>query len=572
MAVMLVKHISLLLNRSSLLLTVALLFCFSCEQQPKLFKKLEASYTGIDFRSELVEDDQHNILNFTNLYTGSGVGIGDFNGDGLADIFFGGNQESSRMYLNKGQLQFQDATEAFGLTTDRWITGVSVVDINADGWDDIYLSVSGKASKEQQKNLLFINEDGKGFSEQAEQYGLADSAQCTHANFFDYDKDGDLDVFLAINPTDYTLYNVNNIRPKKQNGEAASTDKLYRNNRISSDSVAHSLPFTDVSAEAGILLEGYSLGLNISDINKDNWPDIYVTNDFLSNDILYINNQDGTFSNQAADYLKHTSFASMGIDVADINNDGNPEIYVLDMYPEDNYRQKMILGSDNYDRFQYMLQADYEPQYSRNTLQLNNGDGSFSEIGQLANIHKTDWSWSPLIADYDNDGYRDIFVTNGFRRDLGDLDYINYNNTAPFGNPETLRKNQLERIIQQPGAQLPNYAFRNINGLQFEDASAAWGLDEPSYAHGASYADLDKDGDLDLIVSTVSQEVLIYENQTNQHHQYHYLSLEFEQKSLVGTKVWIYYSEQMQYAEYTPYRGYLSTLEEGLHFGLELVW
>ncbi len=347
--------------------------------------------------------------------------------------------ESSRLYMNKGGLQFEDITENAGVTTDRWITGVAVVDINTDGWQDIYLSVSGNATAEKRKNLLFINQQNNTFREQAEQYGIADTAQCTHANFFDYDKDGDLDLFVIINPTDYKLFNVNNIRPKKVKGEAPSTDKLYRNNGDGT--------FSDVSKEAGVLIEGYSLGLNVSDLNNDGWSDIYITNDFLTNDILYINNQDGTFTNRAAEMLKHTSFASMGVDVADINNDGRPEIYVLDMFPEDNYRQKMIMGSDNYDRFQYMLKTGYEPQYSRNTLQLNNGDGSFSEIGQLANVHKTDWSWSALLADYDNDGFRDLFITNGFRRDLGNLNYINYNNTNPFGDPESRKKEHLKRIL-----------------------------------------------------------------------------------------------------------------------------
>ncbi|MFK7946048.1 MAG: VCBS repeat-containing protein [Saprospiraceae bacterium] len=555
------------------LLSLILTNCQTKSTTPKLFKKLKASHTNINFKNQITENDTHNILNFTNLYTGSGVGIGDFNNDGLQDIFFGGNMESSRLYLNKGNLKFEDITEKANIKTDRWITGVSVVDINNDGWEDVYLCVSGNANMEQRKNLLFINNQDNTFTEQTENYGIADTSQCTNANFFDYDKDGDLDMIVIVNPTDYKLFNVNTIRKKKVNGESKSTDKLYQNNGDGT--------FTNVSAKAGILIEGYSLGLNVSDLNNDSWSDIYVTNDFMTNDIVYINNQDGTFTNRAAEMLKHTSFASMGIDVADINNDGNPEIYVLDMLPEDNYRQKMIAGSDNYDRFEYMIKTGYEPQYSRNTLQLNNGDGTFSEIGQLANIHKTDWSWSALFADYDNDGLKDLFVTNGFRRDLGDLDYINYTNTNPFGNPEARKKDQLKRILEQPGAKLSNYIYKNENGLTFSKKSIDWGIDEPSYSHGASYADLDNDGDLDLVVNNVSQEAFIYENQANTLLENNYLKVAIETKNqssgdskspddlaYLGTKVTLFYNNQIQYAELTPYRGYQSTVEKTLHFGL----
>lgn len=549
-----------------------LLSCLSsCQEDAPLFVKRSSEHSGIDFRNVVVEDDVNHVLNFTNFYTGGGVGVADFNRDGLQDIFFGANMESSRLYLNQGDFRFQDVTSAAKVETDRWITGVSIVDVNTDGWPDIYLSVSGHGIDKSRKNMLFVNQGFShpasenrtiSFVESAEAYGLADDAQNTHASFFDYDHDGDLDMFTIINPTDYQLYNVNNIRAKKINGEAKSTDKLYRNNG--------DLTYTDVSSEAGILAEGYSLGMSVSDVNQDGWPDVYVTNDFLTNDILYINQQDGTFSDQASTLMQHTSFASMGIDIADINNDGYSDIFVLDMFPEDHYRDKMIMSADNYDRFEYMIKAGYQAQYSRNTLQLSRGGNSFSEVGQLSGIHQTDWSWSALFSDFDLDGHKDIYITNGFKRDMGSLDYINYANANPFGNPEAKRQEQIDKIAEQPATSIPNYIYRNIGNLQFENMAAEWGLDEPTVSHGAAYADLDNDGDLDLIVSNVSQEALIYENQAETLADLHYLVVELRAEDETpknGAKVYLYQDGQMQYAEHQIYRGYLSTVDERLFFG-----
>jgi len=571
---------------STLLLSAA---CTDISKKKPLFERLAAQRTGINFKNEIIEDDTYNFLNFSNIYTGSGVGIGDFNKDGLADIFFGGCMESSRLYLNQGDFKFKEATKEAGLVTNRWVTGVTVVDINSDGWQDLYLSVSGIGPPEKLQNVLFINNGLRdensqiSFTESAALYGVADTSPSTHANFFDYDKDGDLDLFVIENPPEYELEKVNEIHPKKVKGEAISTDKLYRNNTVENNierkedqlgsEKTRALPlFTNVSNEAGILIEGYSLSLNISDLNNDNWPDVYITNDFLSNDIAYINNQDGTFTNRAAELFKHTSYASMGIDVADINNDGLPEVYVLDMLPEENYRRKMIGTSGNYDRFQRTIDRGYEPSYTRNTLQLNNGDGTFSEVGQQFDVHKTGWSWSALLADYDNDGFRDLYITNGFKRDLGNLDYINYGNWNPFGTTESKRERRLALIHEQPEASLLNYVYQNQKGEGFEKKSKEWGIDERSVSSGAAFADFDLDGDLDLVVNNIGQEAFVYENKANELSENRYLKLKLEgnpyNSQALGAKIWLYYGKEMQFAEHTTYRGYQSSVDPILHFGL----
>ena len=536
-------------------LIVFLLFPFlaSCKHNfldTPIFEKLSSSYTNIHFSNEIVEDSIHNFLNFSNIYNGSGVGVGDFNNDGLLDIFFGGGLESSRLYINQGDFKFKDVTEQTGLITDRWIAGVSVVDINADGWNDIYLSVTGDGSSVKLKNLLYINNgfdpDNSSseitFNESAQKYGIDDSAHCTHASFFDYDRDGDLDLFLILNPPDLKREPVNMFRPKKMDGSASSTDKLYRNNVIGSkaESITNikELQFTNVSEEAGILHEGYSLGCNVSDLNGDDWPDIYITNDFMPNDVLYINNRDGTFTNQAAKMLKHTSYASMGMDIADINNDALPEIFVLDMLPEDNYRQKTMVITGDYDRFHKALELGYEAQYTRNTLQLNNGDGTFSEVGQMYNVHKTDWSWSALLADYDNDGFRDLFVTNGYKRDLGNLDYMMQSDPDIFGSREARKERKLARILEQPGAKVANYIFKNQNGTSFVEKSKDWGIDDLSYSCGAAFADLDLDGDLDLVVNNVGQEATIYKNRAIELTQNHYLKVKLKGQKGESQRFW----------------------------------
>lgn len=548
------------------LLAYLFLLLTACHpDHPQIFEQLSADHTGIHFNNLIEEDEQHNVYEFMNIYTGAGVAAGDINSDGLTDLYFSGNMVSGRLYLNKGHLQFEDITESSGILNKRWGTGTSMVDINQDGWMDIYVCVSGNEAIEQRANLLYVNNGDNTFTERAAAYGIADARQAMHASFFDYDRDGDLDLFLIINPAGYAS-RVNDVRPKQLNGEAPSTDVLYRNNGDNT--------FTDVSVEAGILAEGYSLGLSTSDINHDGWPDIYISNDFIGNDVLYINNTDGTFTDKAGSYFKHTSYAGMGNDVADFNNDGLVDIIELDMRPEDNRRQKLIMPSGNYDKFQLALKMGYAPQYSRNTLQLNQGTGVFSEVGFLSGVSSTDWSWSGLFADYDNDGDKDIFVTNGFLRDLGNLDYIRYQDTynMPMGTAKAKRAEKLETIKSLEGVALHDYIFENKGALTFADRSRDWGFRTAGYSNGAAYVDLDNDGDLELVVNNINDKAHIYENRTNQILKHHFLRVKLKGTEAnlngIGSRLKIQYDNKLQFLEYTPYRGYESTVDPVMHVGL----
>ncbi|HMI66824.1 MAG TPA: VCBS repeat-containing protein, partial [Cyclobacteriaceae bacterium] len=523
----------------------------SCQQKPpSVFERLSPHQTGIHFNNLVDEDEKNNVNTYMNIYTGGGVAAGDINNDGLTDLFFSGNMVSSRLYLNKGNLRFEDITESSGVVTTRWGTGAVMADVNQDGWLDIYLCVSG--NEPDRANQLFINNRNNTFKESAMEYGIADQRQAMHASFFDYDQDQDLDLFIITNPAAFEN-RVNTIQPRKLNGEGVSTDILYRNNGNNT--------FTDVSREAGILVEGYSLGLAISDINNDQWPDIYISNDFIGNDILYINNRDGTFTNRAADYFKHTSFAGMGNDIADLNNDGLVDVVEVDMRPEDNKRQKLIMPPTGYDKFQLSLRMGYEPQFSRNTLQLNQGNGKFSEIAFLSGISSTDWSWSALLADYDNDGDKDLFVTNGFLRDLGNMDYITYQNiyNTPLGTVQAKADKKLNAIKSLDGAVLRNYVFENQGGYTFSNQSEAWGMDSKGISHGAAYADLDNDGDLDLVVNNMNEEAGVYENKSNEIFKRNYLRIRFEgsaqNRDGIGAKVTTYDHQRKQFMEHFLNRG-----------------
>ena len=574
---------------SFLCVSLILLIITGCEKkearnQNTLFVLLPADSSGIDFYNRITPDDTTNILTYEYLYNGGGVGIGDFNNDGLQDIFFVGSQVPSRLYINKGKpdpgqagFHFQDITENSGIRLNgNWAFGVCVVDINQDGLQDIYVSMGGHSNKNSYPNKLFIHQglDNLGnphFKELASEYGLADSSESIQAVFFDYDRDGDLDMYQVTGGG--FEKSPNNPSPIVKDGSARNTDRLYRND-FDKESV-HPF-FTDISKQAGILEEGFGLGISIVDINEDGWLDLYVTNDYLTNDLLYVNNQDGTFSEKISDYFKHTSHFAMGNDVGDINNDGLMDMVTMDMLPEDHFRRKLMFGASPYNKFYYAVSHGYTHQYMRNTLQLNNGNGSFSEIGQMAGIYKTDWSWAPLFADFDNDEYQDLFITNGFGKDVTDLDFVKFRSsmTSDIRNEKMRRKILLDSLAKRPGIKLPNYAYRNNGNLSFTKVTNEWGFDIPTYSNGVAYADFDNDGDLDLVVSNIDDVAYVYRNKLRENNPLssNYLRIKLigtdQNKSGIGSKVIIKYNGRLQSKLKSVVRGFQSTVEDDLHFGL----
>jgi enediyne biosynthesis protein E4 len=564
--------------RNFFLFSVTFLGLFSCNQKQPLFHEIKSDKSGIHFNNQINDDDELNPLNYEYIYNGGGVGIGDFNNDSLPDIYFTGNRVSNKLYINKGNLQFEDVTEAAGVNGNgRWCKGVSVVDINNDGLMDLYVCAAVLVN--DRKNLLYINQgaDKKTgipvFKEEAEIYALADNSSDQMAAFFDYDNDGDLDVYLLINELDATYPNA--FRPIHKDGTWPNTDKLLRNDW--NDSLKHPV-FTDVSKQAGILIEGYGLGVNIADINNDGWKDIYVSNDYLSNNLLYINNHDGTFTDHCAEYFKHTSKNAMGNDIADINNDGLADVIELDMAPADNYRKKMMMNDLSYQTFQNAAQFGYMHQYVHNTLQLNQGARilendsigapAFSEISYYAGIAQTDWSWAPLAVDADNNGYRDLMISNGLPKDVSDLDFIAYRSRATASTPMT------QMLPQLPSVKISNYIFQNNGDISFTDKTKDWGWGTPTFSAGMAYADFDRDGDVDVVVNNTNMEATLLENTLDEttNKENNFLRIQLQGNPLnrngLGTVIRLYYQGKQQLYECTPYRGYMSSIENVAHFGV----
>ncbi|HEY6978281.1 MAG TPA: VCBS repeat-containing protein [Chitinophagaceae bacterium] len=563
-----------------------ILFCtvivFACNEPSTLFVRQSSSHTGIKFNNQVIENDSVNPIDLEFLYNGGGVAVGDFNNDGLQDLYFTGSEVSNKLYLNKGDFKFNDVTNEAHVTGEgRWCNGATVADVNSDGLPDIYVCATIKKNPEQRKNLLYINQgiNKEGvplFKEMSVEYNLADTGYSVQAAFFDYDNDGDLDMYLLqtkLAQRDVVQFTGKNSRDTTK----TDIDKLYRNDW--SDSLKHPV-FTDVSKEAGITDHGYGLGLNIVDINNDGWKDIYATNDFFGNDLLYINNHDGTFTNKTKDYFKHTSRNAMGNDVADINNDGLPDVVAVDMDAEDNFRKKKNMDGNNYYLYQRMMSEGLIIQYVRNTLQLNMGprvsgndsvgDPIFADVGYYAGVAETDWSWNPSVADFDNDGYKDIFITNGYPRDVTDHDFVAFRNKA-------LNIASKEQLIEQmPQIKISNYAFQNRDSLHFENMTKQWGLNEPSFSNGAVYVDLDNDGDLDYVVNNINDEAFVYKNTVNSKEKVNagFLKVKFkgEEKNLngLGAIATIYYDKgRKQMCENAPSRGYLSCVENSVQFGLK---
>ncbi|TDB59853.1 VCBS repeat-containing protein [Arundinibacter roseus] len=569
------------MRTSVLLVFVACLINFTAcspPEEPTLFERLKAGETGVTFENRLTESEQWNILAYEYYYNGGGVAVGDFNNDGKPDLYFTGNQVANAFYLNKGNFQFEDITQQAGLAgrTDGWATGVTVADVNADGFLDIYVCYSGPLPADKRKNQLFINNKNLTFTDHAEAYGLADTGYSTQAAFLDYDRDGDLDLFVMN-------HNLRNYGRKeaaflKSARDPDAGDKLYRND-TPKDS-PNAIRFTEVSEQAGIRSNalGFGLGLAVSDLNHDGWPDLFVGNDYVEEDYVYINQRDGTFLEAGKDLMGHFSFSTMGVDIADVNNDTWPDVFTLDMLPADNERQKLLAWPDSWNVQQSMLENGFHWQNMRNMLHLNRGvseqekgmvhQPSFSEIGQLAGVAATDWSWGGLLADLDNDGLKDIFVSNGYVRDYTNLDFIKYyaDEKMKQGGTGSL----LKHLAKMPATPTHHFIFKNNGDLTFTDKSKEWGFDKPAIACGSAYADLDGDGDLDLITNATNETAGIYKNTQQETNPRTFLDVELGHSAVhLGAKVALYPSDSVvQWLENYPTRGFESSSAGRLHFGL----
>jgi hypothetical protein len=539
----------------------------SCKNGGNLFTQLSEDKTGVNFKNTFFNDGPLNLLNYIYFYNGGGVAIGDINNDGLQDIFFTGNMVHNRLFLNKGNFKFEDITDKSGVAAlQGWCTGATMVDINGDGKLDIYICRSADINTSMRRNLLFINNGDLTFSEKAQEYGLGDTGYSTQATFFDYDKDGDVDCFIINHSLQKYTSGVQDNPGLRKEHNPAFADKLYRNDN------GH---FTDVSQQAGIVSNvlSFGLGVAVSDINNDGWPDIYVSNDFNEPDYLFINNRNGTFTESLSDCMDEISLYSMGSDAADYNNDGLIDLVTLDMLPEDNKTQKMHSGAENFDKFQYLFTQGFYYQYNRNMLQKNNGDGTFSEVGQLAGVSNTDWSWSALFADYDNDGNKDLFVSNGYVKDYTEMDFLKYSVDRVVRTMHGDKVDAIpEYIKKMPTNEIPNYIFQNNGNGTFSKKTDEWGLKKQGVSSGAAYADLDNDGDLDLVINNSNDFASIYRNNSEDIIKNNYLRVQLQgnpgNERCIGTKVKLFCKGQQYYQEESPVRGFQSSVDPVLNFGV----
>jgi hypothetical protein len=587
--------------KNSLVIAIFALFLLqSCDKKEKtLFTPVDHESSSIQFENTIIETEEVNILTYEYTYNGGGVAAADFNNDGWCDLYFTGNTVNNKLYLNQKNLLFKDITLQAGVSgRPSWKTGVTTADVNGDGWLDIYVCYSGIDTTRNLTNELYINNgaDASGavtFSERAKEYGLdAPGTFSTQAAFFDFDRDGDLDMFLVNHGNHFysPFINTNKLRNMRHPNFG---NRLYRHDtRTTATGTIHS--FAEVSSEAGIDGGGinFSLGVAISDFNNDGWPDIYVTNDYEEQDFFYINLGDGTFSETSKESFGHFSRNGMGVDAADFNNDGKTDLIEVDMWPEDNYRQKLLKGPDDYNRYHLMLDSGFHHQLMRNTLQLNqrtteSGVPLFSEIGQMAGVSATDWSWAPLLADFDNDGFKDLFVTNGYLRDFTSLDFLKY--TVEDAKKEATQKGKslelFQLISKMTSTRTSDYLFKNNGDLTFSNVTKEWGLFEPNLSFGATYADLDNDGDLEIITNNTNEVAKIWLNNENANLETHYVTIKLVDYPVntfaIGSKVYLESKETKQMQEMALTRGFQSSVQPLLHFGvgknsgkcsIEVVW